>query len=420
MFRDLDPFSPAWREDPYPLYRHLRDNAPVHHVASLDAWCVSRYEDAQAVLKDPETFSSRAMFSLLANNGADGVNLSWAGIKLAVHMLIKLRISPWTFSRARNLIASDGARHRSMRNIVNSGFTPRRVACSEARIQELVDECLVPLREGGEFELVRDLAIPLPVTIIAELLGVEKERHGDFKRWSETIIHNTSGPGRKDPFNAPFIQTMEEIFAYFDEAILARHANPTDDLIGTILASQQGEADPLSVFEMIQFIVLLMLAGNETTTNLIGNGTAALLANPEELQRALDDPGLAAQIVEETVRYDPPVQNVFRTATETTEIRGVTIPKGAYVAVLVGSANRDERRFPDPDRFDLSRDTRGHLGFGLGEHFCLGSSLARLEGRLAFQALVPELVGVMPPKETGRIDSFLVRGVARMPLRMEA
>ncbi len=418
MSSELDPFAPAWRDDPYPLYRELRDHAPVHHVESLDAWCVSRFDDVQRVLKDPERFSSRAMFSLLMNNGSDGLDLSWGGIRLALRMLFKLRMSPWAFARSRILIASDGERHSSMRSIVNRGFTPRRIAGWEARVQELVDECLAPLRAGEPFDVVRDLAVPLPVTIIAEVLGVEEERHASFKRWSDAVIYNVTGPGRSDPFNPGFLDTMEEFFTYFDEAIQARLDKPTDDLIGTIIASQQDEADPLSPFEMLQFVLLLLVAGNETTTNLIGNGVAALLAHPEELRRAAEDPSLAERVVEETARYDPPVQLVFRKATEAVEIAGVTIPEGGNVAALIGSANRDERRFPEPDRFDLSRDSQGHLAFGLGKHFCLGASLARLEGRIAFQSLAPELALVAPPKPAERIDSFLVRGPARLPLRL--
>lgn len=418
MIDELDPFAAVHRADPYPVYRALRDRAPIHHSASMDCYCVSRFEDVQQVLKQPEVFSSRAMFTMLMNNGSRGVDLSWGGMRLALKLVFDLRMAPWKFVRARVLIAEDGDRHSAMRGILNRGFTPREVKAWEGRIRTLAAGCVEPLAGGEPFDIIQDLAVPLPVTVVAELLGVEPERRPDFKRWSDATIYNATGPGRADPFNAEFLTTMSELFEYFGEVIEARTAAPTDDLIGRLLASQTDEPEPLSALELVMFITLLMVAGNETTTNAIGNGVDALLRHPDQLSRLAADPALAERVVEETLRYDAPVQVVFRTTAAATEIAGTRIPKGAYVAALVGSANRDERRFSDPDRFDLSRETQGHLGFGLGKHFCLGASLARLQARLAFEALAPEL----PQVETAggkreHVDSFLVRGLRTLPVR---
>ncbi|MAE95302.1 MAG: cytochrome P450 [Deltaproteobacteria bacterium] len=421
MNPELDPFSPAWREDPYPLYAELRDQAPVHYVESMKAFCVSRFDDVALVLKSPEAFSSRAMFTVLMNNGKRGVDLSWPGIKAMARLAFSMRVNPLVFSRSRPLIASDGERHTGLRSNVNRGFSPRRVLAWEPRIRELADGLLEPLREGEPFDLMRDLAVPLPVTIIAEMLGVPPERHASFKRWSDCIIHNASGPGRAHPFSAAFLDTLEELFVYFHDEMEARRGRGDlgDDLIGAVMEAKDEGAQPLSTVDLIQFVVLLMVAGNETTTNLIGNGATALLDHPEQLAAAANDPSLVPGLVEEVVRYDSPVQVVFRLTTRETEVAGVRIPKGANVAALLASANRDERRFPEPDRFDITRQSQGHVGFGFGKHFCLGASLARLEGRAAFEGLLPELVDVVaPPGKPERVDSFLVRGRRTLPIRL--
>lgn len=419
MAQELDPFSPAWREDPYPLYQQLRDHAPVHYVPSFDTWCVSRFDDVQHVLTNPERFSSRAMFTMLMNAGQEGLNMSWPGIKAIARLVWGMRVSPMAFANARMLIASDGERHAGMRRIVNRGFTPRRVAHWEPRIRELVEQCLVPLRVGEPFDIVRDLAIPLPVTIIAEMLGVPNDRLADFKRWSDVIIYNATGPGRDEPFNTPFVDTLMELMRYFQDEFRARSAEPEprNDLIGTLLRAEAVGDEPLEAFELIQFVTLLLVAGNETTTNLIGNGARALLAHPEARALVTRDPSLVPGLVEETLRYDAPIQMIFRTATAECTLHGIRIPRGATITVLLGSANRDPRAYEEPDRFDPTRQAQNHVGFGFGTHFCLGASLARLEARAAFEGLLPELGDDLPSDQKPEpVDSFLVRGPTRLPL----
>lgn len=419
---DYEPFSPEVRDDPYPFYRRLRDHAPVHHAPDADAYCVSRYDDVFRVLKDAETFSSRAMFTMLMGRGRETrPALSWKVLRFVATVLWKTRMTPAGFATSRSLIADDGVPHAELRNIVNRGFTPREIASWEPRIHELAEACVARLREGEPFDLIRDLAIPLPVTIIAELLGVEPERQADFKRWSDEIIHfMTTNEGRADPFALPMARTFSELVAYLKQITHERRRAPKDDLVSTIVAQQAGEA-ALDDYDVVNFVMLLLVAGNETTTNLIGNAVNALLDHPAELEKLARQPELVGPAIEEALRFDSPVQLIFRTATRDVEMHGVTIPKGATVVPLLGSANRDERQFPEPDRFDVERRPRSHLAFGFGHHFCLGSSLARLEARGALEVLVPELAGVR--REAGaleRLDSFLVRGPRRMGLRRAA
>jgi cytochrome P450 len=417
----FDPFSPDWREDPYPTYRRLRDEAPVHHSPARGVYSVTRYDDVMTVLNDPGTFSSRAMFTMLMNGGSEKLPpLSWKTIRFIAGIALRGRLNPLTFATARNLIAEDGNGHATMRAIVNRGFTPRRIAAWENRARDLVDECLAGLRRGEPFDLVRDLAVPLPTTIIAELIGVEADRLADFKRWSDTIVDVGTGPGREDRFARRYLDTFVELIRYVREIARLRRREPADDVISAIVAEQDG-ANGLDDREVIQFVLLLLVAGNETTTHWIGNAVAALLDHPEAMQQLAAEPSRVSSALEETLRFDSPVQVVFRNTTRDVELGGVQIPKGAYVAPFLGSANRDERRFSDPDRLDLDRDARGHVGFGFGHHFCLGASLARLEARVALEALAPELPKLVRDSERApRVDSFLVRGASRLPLRRAA
>jgi cytochrome P450 len=257
------------------------------------------------------------------------------------------------------------------------------------------------------------------VTIIAEMLGVEPERRRDFKRWSDAIIHSLTGAGRAMPYSLEFNRALCEMIAYVLRAVRARRRAPADDVLSAIAAEQDGEAG-LSDREVVQFVLLLLIAGNETTTNLIGNAVRALLRQPQACERLAADPALAPRAVEETLRFDAPVQLVFRKALDDVELAGGRIPRGALVAALIGSANRDERRFPEPDRFDVSRNPQGHLGFGFGAHFCLGASLARLEARVALEAVAPELPRLVRAHAPELLDSFLVRGPRRLELRPAA
>jgi len=419
--RNYDPFAPEFWSDPYPAYRALRDHAPGHRAPGSGAYCISRYEDVLAVLKQPETFSSRAMFTVLLNNGKEGFPpLNWDVARFLLLFPLRTRMNPFAFPKARNLIAEDPPVHGTLRGLVNRGFTPRRIAAWEPRVRAVVAEQLGKLRRGEPFDVVEDLAVPLPVTIIAEMIGVEPERRQDFKRWSTALIEGATGAGRARPFAPAFVDSVLEFMAYLRSVVRSRRRAPGDDLISAILAQEPG-GSALSDMEALGFVQLLLVAGNETTTNLIGNAVQALLDHRDQLERVRRDPSLVPNLVEEALRYEAPVQIVFRTATRDAEVAGTPIPAGSLVAVLLGSANRDERRFEDPDRFDVARETRGHLAFGFGEHFCLGSALARLEASAVLEALVPELADLeRASAQRELVDSFLVRGPRHLELRKAA
>jgi len=419
MTIEYDPFSPAVRDDPYPHYARLRDESPVHWSEAARGFVVTRYDDVAFVLKSPELFSSDAMQTMLMGGtpSADPMQ-DPATLQRMLSIVQALPFSMQELLTARNLIAADPPAHGAMRTLVNRGFTPRRVQSWEKRGREVVEACTARLRAGGDFEVVRDLAIPLPVTLIAEILGVEAERMDDFKRWSDAIVSGLTGSGRDlDPVESGFAAALGELQAYIGDVIEQRESNPGDDLVSVLIEARDGEGR-LSTVELIFFVLVLLVAGNETTTNLIGNATQALLSNPDELARVHADRSLVPALVEETLRYDSPVQILFRRATRDLEIEGTPIPAGSIVIPALGSANRDERQWGrDASQFRIERNPQGHLAFGFGIHFCLGASLARLEARLALDALVEHL-----PRRVRResrleyIDSFLVRGPTRLEL----
>jgi cytochrome P450 len=374
-----------------------------------DIYCITRYEEARQVLSQPDVFSSRAMETVF-NRGRSAGGLRVRHVVQIVRFLWRMRSRLLSFRRAGNLITIDPPRHGELRSIVNRGFTPRQIASFEPWIREIVAEELGDkLESANDFDAIRDLAIPLPTRVIMQLLGVEKGRRDDFKRWSDAIISGISGPGRHNPMELGIFDTMSELMQFLSDTIRERRESPKDDLISLLVDPSEGHA--LDDAEAISFVILLLVAGNETTTNLIGNGINALYDNPEQLGLLLEDPTRMNGFLEESLRFDPPIQIVFRRARCDTEIGGVAIPKGAYVAPMLASANRDDRKFPDGDRFDILRDATGHLSFGFGLHFCLGSALARLQARVALEAVLPQL-GKWQRRdaEPEIIDSFLVRG----------
>jgi cytochrome P450 len=390
---DYNPFAPAVKENPYPYYAYLRRHAPVYQVEPFGFRAISRYNDVDYVVRNPQIFSSAALFTV---------------------MLGDLNPVP----EAPSLISSDPPVHTRLRKLVNRAFTPRLISALEPRIREITSQLIAQV-PGSEFDLITDLAIPLPVIVIAEMLGVEPDRRGDFKRWSDDIVYavNMASGGIAEEDRARIRQSIAEFRAHFQNTIEARRQEPREDLISALVRAEE-EQQALTADEILGLTTLVLIAGNETTTNLIGNAVLALLDHPAELAKVRADPSLVPNLVEETLRYDTPVQNIFRQTTGDVEMAGTTIPAGTPLLLLYGSANRDERKFPDPDRFDVTRDTQGHLGFGYGIHYCLGAPLARLEGKVALEALLFHL----PPwsrKEDSlqRVDSFLVRGVKTLPLR---
>jgi cytochrome P450 len=413
-----EPFSEAVREDPYPYYAALRDEAPAYWAEEAQAWCVSRYDDVQFVLRNAELFSSDAMRTMLMG-APPGVNPledpTVMARALALTQALAFPIEE--LIGGRQLLSEDPPRHTAMRNTVNRGFTPRRIAMWEPRIREFARECVNEMRHAEEIDLVTALATPLPVRVICEMLGVEPERRDDFKHWSDRIIAGTTGSARTaDPLSSGLAEAMKDLAEYIRGVVAQRIEHPSDDLISVLVAAQDGAG--LTAAEMTMFVLLLLVAGNETTTNLIGNATNALLSHPSELARVLADRSLVPSWIEETLRWDGPVQFVMRRTTADVEVAGRRLPANVHVVAIIGSANRDDRHWgPTAEQFDVTRNPQGHLAFGFGNHFCLGAALARLEARIALEALLDEL----PRRERSEarvehIDSYLIRGLKRFPL----
>jgi cytochrome P450 len=382
------PFSTTTRENPYPQYDWLRREHPVYYNERHDFWALSRYRDVVQAVRAPELFSS-----------AKGVGLDKR--------------------YGLSMIAHDPPDHTRLRKLVVKAFTPRQIASYAPQIQAIIDGLLDDVIAKGVFELVEDLAIPLPVTVIAHVLGVDPEYRHEFKRWSDDVVNFTAG-------NAPAEAREQlrgswgEFCHYFSDMLEARLHQPQDDVV-TILAQAQEEGDALTVLEFLNFCQLLLVAGNETTTNLISNGLLAFNAFPEEAQRLRRHPELAVNMVEEVLRYDTPVQLTYRTTTQDIDMHGATIPADSKVAILWGSANRDPEVFAEPDRLDLSRNPNPHVAFASGIHYCLGASLARLEMRLTMETLMRRMhrLEIDPEGECERIDTALLRGMQRMPMVFE-
>lgn len=418
-----EPFSPDFRADPYPHYAALREHAPVHFAPDAKAFCVSRYEDVRTVLRDPVRFSSDAMrtFLLGAPPGRDPM----ADPAVMQRMMTMSQALPFPLEElvtSRNLISEDAPRHGPLRSLVNRGFTPRRIAAWEPRLRDIAAECMAGIEGQDEFDLIAELATPLPLRIIVEMLGVEPERRADFKRWSDVIVAASTGSGRGlDPVTSGFAPAMRELSLYVQGMAVERRRVPGDDLLSVLLDAQEGEV-ALTDAEIAFFVLLLLVAGNETTTNLIGNATLALLRHPAELARVRADRSLVPALVEEALRYDSPAQFVFRRVVIDVELPGGHIPANEHVVALIGSANRDERQWGESAaRLDVGRDTQGHLAFGIGSHFCLGAALARLEGRIALGELIDLLPDLEPSeKSVDYVDSFLVRGPRSLRLRRMA
>jgi len=422
MHVEYEPFSSAVRQDPYRYYALLREHAPVYWAAGARVWAVSRYDDVHRVLTNPELFSSDAMRTAFTGvkPGVDPMT-DPESIQRMLDVAAAMPFDLEEMIRARNLIAVDPPTHGVLRRIVNRGFTPKRIAAYEARAREVVAGAMERLRAGGDFDLVGDLAVPLPMVVITEMLGVAPERRAEFKHWSDVLISHVSGSGRAvGPVESGFAQVMGDFSRYLVGVIEARRVDPRDDLITTITRAEEGEVG-LTPMEVVTFAVTLLVAGNETTTNLIGNAVNALLDHPAQLDLLCRRRDLVPAAVEEALRYENPIQFVFRRACTEVEIAGTRIPEDAIVMPLIGAANRDGRRFDRPDVFDVTRDAQSHLGFGFGIHFCLGAHLARLETRVALEALLDELPGlVRRDAQVEYADSYLIRGPRLLPLARAA
>jgi cytochrome P450 len=367
--------DPGRLGDPYPVYHRLRAEAPLHRRgAGTTTWMLTRYADVAAALRDPRLSAVRYHADRLVARDA-------------------LLTEPER-SQARALrrfddaamLTTDPPDHTRLRKLAHHAFTPHAIAHLRTRIQALTDALLDAVIPSGRLEVIADLAYPLPVTVIAEILGVPPADRGQLRRWAAAFEAFLDRP---DDITAAF-QTTTEFHDYLRGLIAVRRHQPADDVLSA-LVSAQDQGDMLSEEELLVMCTLLLNAGHVTTTNLIGNGLLALLRNPDQLRLLRDDPALLPAAVEEVLRYDSPVQFTVRTATTDVTFGEVVIRRGDLVQLMLGAANRDPVQFPDPDRFDLTRRDNRHLAFGLGPHFCLGAALARMEGHVVLGTLLRRL-----------------------------
>ncbi len=420
-----NPFSADTRANPYLAYAELRRHAPVYHLEGTGFYLASRYQEVAEIIQNPELYSSTAMHRLMMSSmggGIQNIDSKQEIDPIAVETMRKQTkgtgIDPVEMLTTPSIVATDPPDHARLRGIVNRAFTPRRIALLETRIREIASDALDKMLTKEEFDLVSDFTIPFPVTVIAELLGVETDRLADFKHWSDVLIAGSTGTASKE-LSKQVHEISREFNAYFLAQIERRRRDPKDDLISVLVAAEAGEA-ALTPVETLRFTSLLLVAGNETTTNLMGNIIVALRDFPEVVARAVATPSVIPALVEEGLRRDGPVHMLFREATRDLELAGVKIPKGSFVMPMLASANRDEAQFPDPERFDLDRDTRSHVALGQGVHFCLGASLARLEARVGFEELFKRISGFrILDSEVEYIDSFLLRGPKRLRLDVD-
>jgi cytochrome P450 len=379
------PFARDVQENPYPFYAWLRQEHPVYYNAHFDFWALSHYDDVVQAARNHEVFSS-----------AQGVGPDKR--------------------YGLSMITNDPPIHTRLRRLVNRAFTPHMMARFEGRIQAIIDALLDTVMDKGAFDLVADYAIPLPVTVIAEILGVEPERREDFKRWSDEVVLFVGGTAQGSD-RERYRHSWEEFKAYCVHIMAARRQQPQEDII-SLLVQAEAEHDALTELEILNFCQLLLVAGNETTTNLITNGALAFATFPEEWQKLRAQPLLAPMVVEEVLRYDSPVQATFRTTTRAVELHGTTIPADSKVALLWASANHDAGVFPAPERFDITRTPNQHVAFASGIHYCLGASLARLEARLTTETFVRRLRHLRPDPDgsSARVYNPLLRGLTSYPM----
>jgi cytochrome P450 len=384
----FNPFDPEFRANPYPTYKRLVEEAPVLR-SPLGGVILSRYRDCEAVLKNHRLWSS------------DMRNATEGGYEPNLDM----------FDIDRPFLFLDPPDHTRLRGLVSRAFTPRVVEEFRPRIQVIVDDLLDNVAHKGTIEIIEDFAYLLPVVVISEMLGVPPEAHKEFKEWSAELASSLDPVASMQPEVVERQRRAIELFdELFKELIADRRREPMDDLLGGLVQAEE-EGDKLTEGELLSTCRVLLIAGHETTVNLIANGVHQLLRHPNELEKLKADPSLVASAVEEVLRFDPPVQLDGRIALEDTEFDGVPVPKGHSVTTLIGAANRDPERFPDPERFDITRGDDRHLAFGFGIHYCMGAPLARIEGQVALATIVRRCEGMTLMTENPSYKNLVLRGL---------
>ena len=397
---EFNPFDPRLRTDPYEVYRALREEAPVFWSEIMQLWLLTRYDDVLDALKDHRRFSSERT---RATNPL-------------VQQLERYRLSSGPLGTTPTMLSIDPPDHTRMRSLVSKAFTPRQVERVRPHMQEIAGELLDALPEPGRMDVVADFAVPFPIIVIAEMLGIPATDRAQFKAWSTDIAATLAGPFLPPDVLERSVRSSNELADYFRSQIAERRKEPRDDLLSALCAVEE-QGDLLSEDELIATCILLLIAGNETTTNLIGSGMLTLLQRPDERRRLQVDPSLMPGAIEEMLRYEPPAQMTSRIAAEVIELRGHRFEPGHVVLTSLAAANRDPAVFADPDRFDITRQPNRHLAFGHGIHYCLGAPLAVVEARIAFDSLLrrmPEPEAAFEAPQWG--PSFVLRSLRSLPV----
>ncbi len=397
----FSPLSPEFQANPYPYYEMLRENAPIYFWEPWGFWFLTRYEDNVAALKDARFGREIDRLFTREERGLQ------PEVPENVRALVEMQQS-W-------MLLKDPPDHTRLRTLVHKAFTPRMVERLRERAQTITDSLIDQALAKGNMDLVADFALPLPVTVIAEMLGVPASDQNTFHDWSSQLAGTLELTEANEVYERGSAATVE-FDAYLRELIAQRRLAPQEDLISALVAAE-AEGDKLSEDEMVAMCILLLVAGHETTVNLISSGTFALLSNPDQWRKLKAEPALAKSAVEELLRYTSPVQLTSRIAMEDIEFKGNTFRKGQAVAIMMGAANRDPARFPNPAQLDITRDPNPHIAFGNGIHFCLGAPLARLEGQIAFTTLARRLPNLQaltddPPYR----DTYVLRGLRELPV----
>ena len=382
-------FNDDMRRNPYPMYEQLRSASPMH-VAAQDVWLVLDYDGVKRALHDHESFSSNV-------GGTRGVEFEW-------------------------LLFMDPPRHTKLRAIISRAFTPRSIAALEPRIRELARGLIDQALAKQVVDVEAELAAPLPIMVIGEMLGLPTSEWKRIERWSDAImgladtIMGSAAEG--EAASAAFERVNAEMAEYLATLVAARRANPSDDLLARLVAAEV-DGERLSELELLRFFQLLLAAGAETTTNLIDNALVSLIDHPEQFARLRAEPARVPAMLEEVLRFRSPAQAIFRATRQPVELAGKTIPQGKMVLAMLGAANRDPKQFADAQRFDIARDPNPHLAFGHGMHFCLGAALSRLEARVVFEELVPRIkdAAYAGNRAWAPRKPFHVHGPASLPIR---
>jgi len=394
LYHLLDPEVLA---NPYPLFRRLRTEDPVHWDAFLHTWVVTRYADVLEVLR---TFSAERTHT--------PEKLNSMGLA---------QMSPIAQLMVKQMLFMDPPAHTRLRSLASQAFSPARVAVLRSHIREIVNRHLDAVQAKGQMEIIRDMAEPLPGIVTAEMLGVPLGDRHQLKDWSADFAEML-GNFQHNPENAPrMLRTVQDMTAYFRESIRRQKDQPKEGLVHSLMTAEV-DGDCLTEEEVVANSIVTMVGGQETTTNLIGNGVLSLLRNPAEMKRLREDISLIPEAIEEMLRYESPSQHTGRLAPADVQLGGRTIHKGQAVMAVMAAANRDPQRFPDPDRFDIGRKDNRHLAFGYAAHFCFGAALARVEGQEALEGILLRLpdLELEPGRPIWR-NNLGLRGLTALPVR---